>query len=94
MFNEKRAGGFYRGKLEFFFGAEVGEEARLAHFQIFSEAADGEAFEAVYGGEIYGAAEDGFAGAEAAGLATRGEFGFAGVANGLRRHGRSLTRNK
>ena len=46
----------------------MGEEAALAHAELLGERADGEAFEALRGGDVNGAGEDGFAGADAFGL--------------------------
>jgi hypothetical protein len=48
----------------------VSEEAALAHAQLLGKAADGEALEALERGDVYGAAQDGFAGAETASLRT------------------------
>ena len=50
----------------------MGEEAALAHAELLGEGANGEAFEALRGSDIDGAGENGFAGAEAFGLAAEG----------------------
>jgi hypothetical protein len=63
----------------------MGEEAALAHAEFFGEAADGEALEAFEGGDVDGAAEDGVAGAETAGLVARG--GLVWGAEGRRHEG-------
>jgi hypothetical protein len=49
----------------------MSKEAALAHVEIFRERADGEALEALDRSNVDGAGEDCFAGAKAAGLATR-----------------------
>ena len=67
--DEDLAGGIDCRQLEVFFGAKVGEETALAHLQGFRQTANGEAFQTLQGGDIDGAAEDGFASAKAAGLA-------------------------
>jgi len=41
LVDEDLASHFYRGKLEFFFGAEMGEEAAFAHAELFGERANG-----------------------------------------------------
>jgi len=89
--DEKLARGFDSGELQILLGTEVSEKAALAHFQVVSEAADGEAFETLEGGEMYGAEQDSSASAEAAGLAAWG--GFAECGRGERHEG-SVTQNK
>ena len=49
----------------------MSEKATLAHVKVFREGANGEALEALDGGNVDGAGNDGFAGTEAAGLAAR-----------------------
>jgi hypothetical protein len=83
------AGGFDGGQLQVFFRTEVGEEAALAHAEFFGETADGEALEAFDGGNVYGAAEDGVAGADAAGLVSG--CGLAWGAEGGRHDGECNT---
>jgi hypothetical protein len=46
----------------------MGEEAALAHTELFGEGADGEAFQPLRRGYIHGARENRFAGAQAFGL--------------------------
>src|SRR5579862_364710 len=46
----------------------MSEEAALAHPELFGEGADGEAFEALSGGDIDSARQDRFAGTQAFGL--------------------------
>jgi hypothetical protein len=74
----------------------VCEEAALAHPQLFGEGADGETFEALSGSNIDGAGEDGFAGAQAFGLAAEDrafEAVFAGRRTKGARHEKTLTQD-
>lgn len=80
--DEDLAGHFYGSELEFFFGAEMSKEAAFAHAELFCEGANGEAFEALCGGDVDGAGEDRFAGAEAFGVATGDGF-VGGLTSGL-----------
>lgn len=56
----------------------MGEEAALAHAELLGERADSKALETLRGGDIDGAGQDGFAGAQAFGLAMKD-----GLAEGL-----------
>jgi len=46
----------------------VGEQAALAHLEVFGKTADGEAFEAFDAGKVHRVVEDGFARAKSASL--------------------------
>jgi hypothetical protein len=70
----------------------MGEEAALAHVELFCKGTDSEPLEALDGGDIHGACEDGFARAEATGLAAGSSF-FAGGARSTG-HGHSVTQGK
>lgn len=72
LINKNLASGLDGGELEVFFRTEVGEKAALAHAEFFSEAADGETLETFDRGDVDGATEDGVAGADSAGLVSRG----------------------
>ncbi len=52
----------------------MGEEAALTHAELLGERADGEALEALRGGDINGAREDGFASTRAFGLVGKGSL--------------------
>lgn len=56
--NEDRARRFDGGHLQVFFGAEVCEEAALAHGKLSGETADRQAFEAFGRGDMHGRFED------------------------------------
>ena len=90
LINKNLASGFDGGELQVFFRTEVGEEAALAHAEFFGETADGEALEAFDGGNVDGAAEDGVAGADAAGLVSG--CGLAWGAEGGRHDGECTTK--
>jgi hypothetical protein len=85
-------GGIHGGALQFFLGAEMGEEAAFAHAELLGERTDRKALEAMNRGDIHGADEDGFAGLETAGLAARNDF-LAGSGCGLE-HGETITQEK
>ena len=74
LIDENLASHFNRSELQFFLGAEMGEKTALAHAQLLSERAHGEPFQALSGGDIDGTGEDGFAGAQALGLAPQNGF--------------------
>lgn len=65
---------FDGGQLQFFLRAKVGEKAALAHTKLLGEGTNGKTFQALSGGYVDGAGKDGFASAEALGLAP--EHGF------------------
>jgi len=71
FFDKNLARHLDRGELQFFLGAEMGEEAALAHSELLGEGADGKTFEALSGGDINRACKDSFAGAQAFGLAAK-----------------------
>ena len=70
--DEAPAGGVDRRQLQLLLGAEVGEQAALAHVQLGREAADRQALQALDGGEVGGRLEDRLAGRVAAAPAAVG----------------------
>ena len=71
LINKNLASHFDGGELQLFLGAKMGEESALAHAQLFGERADGKTFQTLSRGDIDSASEDGFAGAQALGLAAK-----------------------
>jgi len=66
--NENLTGQLDGSQLQLFLGTKVGKKAALTHAELGGESTEGEALEALDGGNIDGAGEDGFAGSEAASL--------------------------
>ncbi len=90
LIDKNLASSFDGGQLQLFFRAKMSEEATLAHTQIFGKAADGEALEPFERGDVDGAAEDDFAGAETASLGARSPGLAGGTGNGW--HEKIVTR--
>src|SRR5271167_1436645 len=74
LIDENLASHFDGGQLQFFLRAEMGEKAAFAHTKLLSEGTNGKTFQALSGGYVDGAGKDGFASAEALGLASEHRF--------------------
>ena len=90
MVDEAPAGGVDRRQLQLLLGAEVGEQAALAHAQLGRQAPDRQALEPFDGGQVGGRLQDRLARAVAApaaavGLVDRLGVGLARASRGLRR---------
>lgn len=62
----------HRSQLQLFLGAEVGEQAALAHFELIRQAADGQALQPFHRGQIDSRAQDAFPRARSFGHALPG----------------------
>ena len=90
LVDENLTGNLDGGQLQLFLGTKVCKKTALAHAKLGGEGTDGQAVEAVHGGDVHGAGEDGFASAKAASLRARSTGLARGTGNGW--HEKIVTR--